>query len=312
MEDLKQAAALVEAAEQNAGCVAPSLSQAVPSKSTAAVVTESARPSESPALVYSLPLIAGSHDASGVVLDLPEKIPGEEKSEDVNPSENSEPKAPPEEEKSAGPPPPLDGSYEMVDEDGRRSLLTYKDGELTGPVFLFEADGTLIFEGELDHGKLCGLCKSYENGILRSEVIMKQGVLHGPAKQFDETGELSNEVTFVSGIKQGEMLQYDTQGNVSTQACFVDNVLEGPFKTFTQGDLTLQTTYKEGKIQGLSENFYSQVEGGRPLRIATYKQGNLHGEEKIYHSSGKLLVKTEYANGKAVGKATIYPTQPEK
>lgn len=309
MENLKQAAALIETAESKVGVPPVPSASEVPAPtleaptSQAVDAAEKERKDEAAALrVYALPLLAESHDALGEVLKNAEGISPEEEASEapISPEPAQEEAAP------RALPPPVDGLYETVDEEGRKSILTYKEGNLTGPVQLFTPDGLLFFEGELDHGRLCGLCKSYENGVLRSTVKMENGQPHGLAKQFNENGALVSEVTFVRGTKQGEMVQYDPQGNVSMQATFSDDMLNGPFKTFAQEELTLKTTYKNGHLHGLLENFYAEAEGGKYLRTAAYEEGVLQGKERIYHASGSLLMETEYASGKRLGKPIIH------
>lgn len=327
MDDLKQAAALVEAAE-NEAALPPEQPVPEPAEETPEALAseelnkdggESTPSAAAP--VYAPPLLAGSHDDLGEVLESPPTEEEEDREEEGTEAEEEAalevPEMPeveePEEEEAAEEeaappqmPPPLNGVYETVDEDGRRSVLTYKDGELTGPIQVFDPNGLILIEAELDHGELCGLCKTYENGILRSETGMEKGVPHGVAKLFDERGELFSETTFVHGLKQGEMIQYDDQGEVGLQATYVDDALNGPFKTFTQGALALQTTYKDGQIHGIMENFYTGVNGSGCLRTATYDHGILQGEERIYHTSGSLLMQTEYADGKAIGKPIVH------
>lgn len=316
MPDWKSAAGEIDAEEAKADFS----EKTALSDSTTEKAEEGAHDSEESSSVYASPLLAGSHDETGNIVPTGSEGEGanekEEERQDEEGEDPSAPELPPPPPEVSVPekqvPPPRDGVFEFIDEAGKRSVLTYKEGELTGPFTIFAPDGKPLVEGSFKNGELCGVCKTYEAGILRSEVEMDQGAPHGSAKQFDEKGALLNETHFVHGLKQGEMMQYGPDEEITTRATFADDAMNGPFEAFDQGSLTLKTTYKEGKLHGLMENFYSALDGGSCLRTATYNNGQLEGKEEIYHTSGSLVMEAEYQQGRALAKPIItHPLPPE-
>lgn len=213
-------------------------------------------------------------------------------------------------EKEQEPPkgtPPRNGKYEYTDKNSKRHEITYTDGDVTGPVRIFDRSNKLEFEGQMRKGKLWGICRTYKNGVIQSESEMQNDVPHGLTKQFDESGILWMETTFVDGKKHGPMKQYNKTGSVTTSTIYESDNMHGPSESFNDaGDIESRTYYVAGKMHGTMEAFYSRSEGGRCKRISHYETGRLHGAETIYQSSGVILAETMYEHG------TKVPTAPSK
>lgn len=209
--------------------------------------------------------------------------------------------------------PPEDGEFEYVDDDGKRHVITYENGELTGPIKIFDKNDQLEFEGEMKKGKLCGMCKTYEQGILRSQTNLLDNLPQGLSQQFDEHNNLITETNFEKGVKQGEMKQYYPTGELLTKVTFDHDEMNGPLESYNgQGEILMKTTYKKNKIQGNMENFYTGTDGIGCMRLATYKEGELQGKEVIYHSSGSILSESYYEAGQLKAPPTTYPPPKAK
>jgi antitoxin component YwqK of YwqJK toxin-antitoxin module len=209
-------------------------------------------------------------------------------------------------------PPPKDGEYEYVDENGKRNILTYKDGELTGPIQIFDKAGNLELECVMENGQLNGTCKIYDSGILKSETEMLSNLPHGSSKQFDENGVLIAEIKFENGKKQGEMTQFHSNGEISTITTFTEDKMDGSYKGYNVGgELLMKSEYKNNKLQGLMENFYTGIDGNGIMRESIYENGQLAGRTVLYHSSGQILSESDYENGQLAKPTKLYP-QPKK
>lgn len=208
--------------------------------------------------------------------------------------------------------PPHNGPYEYVDKNSKRHIITYTNGEVTGPVRIFDSKNNLEFEGQMIKGKLCGTCRTYKDGVLQRISEMQNDVPHGLTKQFDETGALWIETTFVNGKKHGQMKQYNKSGAVTSLAMYESDNMHGPSESFDEaGDIESRTYYAAGKMHGTMEAFYSRFEGGGRKRLAHYSTGKLHGRETIYQSSGIILTEATYEHGKKVQAAqTSDKTKP--
>ena len=67
---------------------------------------------------------------------------------------------------------------------------------------------------------------------------------------------------------------------------------EVPFTGKTTGEI--QTTYKDGKIEGPYERYYKK---GQLREKGTYKDGKRDGPYVWYHSNGQLKEKGNYKDG---------------
>ena len=65
----------------------------------------------------------------------------------------------------------------------------------------------------------------------------------------------------------------------------------------------IQTTYKNGKIEGPYERYYKK---GQLREKGTYKDGKKDGPYVYYHRNGQLKKKVNYRDGKAQGLLVEY------
>ncbi|MDR1908198.1 MAG: hypothetical protein LBQ43_05060 [Holosporales bacterium] len=199
-------------------------------------------------------------------------------------------------------PPPENGEYEYIDSKSKRNVVNFKNGELNGPIHIFDTNNVLEFEGNMTKGKLHGLCRSYKNGVLVSEAEMLEDVPHGLSRQFDEAGGgLISETWFDHGVKQGEMRQYHSTGEVASLTLFEADKMSGPASFFdTGGARSMEAHYRADKLHGKSTAYYSVAEGGRVMRISNYVEGQLDGVVKSYSSSGEATAEDHYKRGQLV------------
>jgi antitoxin component YwqK of YwqJK toxin-antitoxin module len=237
---------------------------------------------------------------------LPEELPAELPEE--LPAELPELPTPTEEEEEGGEeeqmpiPPPEDGPYEFVSADNELHKVNYKGGVLSGPIQIFDPSGNIKIEGEMQEGKFCGVRKSYENGVLQVECELVDNILNGYFKQFDENGNLALEMHFKDGKKHGELTKYYSDGTVETVINFEDDKMSGTMETYKNEQITMKAQYSEDKMHGSVENFYASPYGNGVMRTATYEDGELDGEELVYHESGCLIKQAEYKDGELVQK----------
>jgi antitoxin component YwqK of YwqJK toxin-antitoxin module len=303
-------------------------------KQAASQVDESARDvgnqnatTQASASPYSPPLTAGSHNREGVVAeDCTEKsnetqsniLASGDSNETLAPRDNPETQynldkqaaqkssndSSTEQQPSdtlSGKAPPKNGRYESVNKDSKRHVITYDQGQVTGPFAIYDSNNRLETEGYMENGKLCRVCRTYEYGILKCESEMLNDQPHGITKQFDKAGKLQVETWFVHGKKQGEMKQYKQDGTIISTTMYEADEINGKSEAYNDsGDISSRTDYVKGKMHGTMEAFYSRAEGSGLKRLSHYDSGDLHGKETIYQASGNILSEAQYDHGRPI------------
>lgn len=172
----------------------------------------------------------------------------------------------------------------------------------------------------------------YENGVLKQEVNLKNGNLHGLFRQYHENGKLHIEGNFLSGEKNGLFKEYYENGSLQNEYKTVNGEIDGELKQYTAGRLTSVINYKMGKKNGncihykynesgilyikQTEAYTDDIETGRwstfsytdgveeEMTYVNFVNGLKEGTCKEYLSSDSLQT-AEYKNGLLDGLCTL-------
>jgi uncharacterized protein len=149
----------------------------------------------------------------------------------------------------------------------------YAAGKKTGRWVVASSAGAALGAYELTAGT--GVEKQwYDSGGLYSEIAMKGGVRHGPAKLYERDGSLIESARYVSGV------------------------LDGPRAVGTRGTLRIEETFARGVRTGTRKIW----QGGPLLAEEGYdRRGRLHGPYTLWRSLKVARVKGQYTNGKRSG-----------
>ena len=127
-----------------------------------------------------------------------------------------------------------DGTY--IDHDGltMNSISNYKDG------------------------KLNGVFKLYNYGMITRKYHYKDGKIHGKYTiYFNDIDTLFNNrvmtiLHYVNGKKDGKCTQYNNDGNITNICYYKDDLLNGPFETYYINEkIKIKSYYINNKIDGL-------------------------------------------------------------
>jgi len=109
----------------------------------------------------------------------------------------------------------------------------------------------------------------YSNGVIKTEISVKDSLREGPTRNYDTQGRLVSEVNYVNNVKEGKVINYYVEsGKVST-------VFE----------------YHNGIKQG--DEFY-YYENGQPFRVTPYVDGKMSGVQKFYYETGEIMAEVPY------------------
>jgi hypothetical protein len=134
---------------------------------------------------------------------------------------------------------------------------------------------------------------------------------------------------FTTGFMKAQYKRYEIQDNDTVNIIDTNNLEQGIWREFwPNGDLKLETSYKDGKKDGLEitwydhpdcveqEAFYKdgKLDGTvthyskrcRKDFFETYKNGVKHGQELEYYNNGYLKAEGVYKNGSLDGYYSVY------
>lgn len=149
----------------------------------------------------------------------------------------------------------------------RHQIVKSKEGDKKHGVYeRFDEQGKLIEQSNYTMGKLNGIRKLYNQGILESEESRSDDQYHGPYKEYHSNGNLRMEAVYVHDVMAGDVKVYYPSGKLKEIVRFVDNVENGPFIEY----------YENGKLK--AEGQYKQLDGAVE-----------DGELKLYDTTGILI-----------------------
>lgn len=140
----------------------------------------------------------------------------------------------------------------------------------------------------------------YPNGSLKSEVIVKDDMYDGEAKQYYENGALANKATFKNDVRVGVNLVYYRTGILKLKENYNEKgELEGVFEEYFENEkIKVTGSYSQNNRTGIWKEFF---EDGTLYEENTLSLNEFNGEQKVYHRNGKLAVKGKAINGKEEG-----------
>jgi len=122
----------------------------------------------------------------------------------------------------------------------------------------------------------------YRNGILKNEVLYKNGKKEGIEKEYSKNGSLRREISHHLGVR------------------------DGIYRYYAKGKLSREYTYKKGRKEGAAKRFYAdgtrfefECKDGREKvgRWRNYDQNGLLVLEKVYSRPNDLLCELYYEYG---------------
>jgi antitoxin component YwqK of YwqJK toxin-antitoxin module len=157
-----------------------------------------------------------------------------------------------------------------------------------------DVDGIKVF---ISNSKpVTGLVSKIDEGKVRSEYMVREGILHGFARSYYKNGQLEMKVNMKDGKLNGISKNYNENGQLTAEMNYIDGVIEGYAKSyFDNGQLKFDANMRYGKMEGSFKGYY---ENGQLKGEGNLKNGKKNGIFKEYDNSGKLISSETYVNGK--------------
>lgn len=138
---------------------------------------------------------------------------------------------------------------EKIDEPRYKAEFKMSDGEISGPVRIFE-DGQLIIETYYIRGLQEGLeTNYYPDGKTYLVTGYLGGKLHGLSREYDQAGTLISLVNWKDNKQDGEMKEFYPNGNLKSISAWKDDVQHGISVFYGEdGRITEKTLWFHGKV----------------------------------------------------------------
>lgn len=129
----------------------------------------------------------------------------------------------------------------------------------------------------------------YENGNIKSEIEIVDGVADGVAKEYYESGKLMSITTFSAGLRDGDKIFYYENGNIKYELKYKEGKEDGRYKKyFENSKIESDASFKEGKQNGKTFQYYAS---GQIQAELNYINGARNGELLFYFPNGKLSMR---------------------
>lgn len=226
--------------------------------------------------------------------------------------------------------------------DGRiKRESFFVDGKESGIALEYGEDGIIVSEEEYlngylrsiekfnqfdEEGNKTGKWRSYhDNGVLKSEISYKAGLMDGTAKQFDEDGKLTdinqmdngNVASDPGGVVMIDLYkEYHDNGKVKLVGGFKNGLKSGIFREYDRdGELVNGFVYVNDTLvsEGMVEaggvfvgEWTTYYRSGTPKSTGSFNQGKKDGKWVFYYKNGKKEQSGQFKENVVTGSWTWY------
>ena len=220
------------------------------------------------------------------------------------------------------------GKWKVYSQNGHtKEEITYKNGKPDGYKRTYDKRGNIVSVALFKEGVVIEESSHanqitepvevfYEDGVLKSVGIIKEGVQIGMHRFYRQDGTLSKGVIFTeSGVKMSEGLldstyrktgiwqEYYLSGIKKAEGAYANDLKTSKWSYFSEnGKLEQKGKFKSGKANGTWVWYF---ETGEILREEEFYKGKEEGESIEYNKSGNVIVKGSYTEGNREGKWLI-------
>ena len=197
----------------------------------------------------------------------------------------------------------FDGPYRFYFFDGSiEAVQYYKRGLLDSIYRNYYYGGKISIEGQYKMGDKTGVWKYYGiNGKLYYTEQYSENELQGKKIYYHETGKPDTELDYEDDVREGWVKKYDAEGTLMYQLKYKDNLPVAYTYPDKAGKLV-----PEIALPGSAGKVKTYYQNGNVSSEFEYIDGKVHGEDKLYYSSGKLWITNTENFGVSEGAYTEY------
>ncbi|MEO0312464.1 MAG: hypothetical protein RIQ89_2121 [Bacteroidota bacterium] len=152
-------------------------------------------------------------------------------------------------------------------------------------------------------GKLDGsLITFYGNGMVASDELYANDMLHGLKLQYSNYGRLKSSESYKNGTLNGKKIAYYDSGKIQESSEWLAGKRHGITNWYGEGAKIIATfNYEYGLMDGEYKKFDTD---GKLILLGGYKKSNEDGEW-IYYTNGIATKKELYKDGKLIKEVSL-------
>lgn len=144
----------------------------------------------------------------------------------------------------------------------------------------------------------------FDDGTLKSEIVMKHGKKDGPARYYHANGKIQQETNFKADVLEGLSRRWYYNGNLELEENYKNGLKDGKAIGYTKkGKLAWQAFYLRDTLNGPWEEFH---ENGNPKVLGYYKMGLYDKVWRYFDYDNLQIGEGKFSNGSGFQRA-FYP-----
>ena len=144
-----------------------------------------------------------------------------------------------------------------------------------------DQDGNLLVKGQLVNGVRNGTWVTYH----------------------DDSNKIKKITTYIQGIKNGIEITMNDRGQIESREEFKNDILHGLKATYSFGQPTEETSYKDGQFDGPFVIYSNR----KVQRKGSFKNGKQHGTLEYFNDKGDVTLRYEYKDGEKISGGMVAP-----
>ncbi|MFI5400628.1 MAG: hypothetical protein ACHQZQ_06225 [SAR324 cluster bacterium] len=208
------------------------------------------------------------------------------------------------------------GVYRRYHPNGRLAVLgAYRENRPAGVWLWMDEAGQVMrrarqladYEDDLANDPISNPRSQFKNtaGVVIAEGQLKGDKPHGLWTYSYDSGAPKAQGRYLSGLPDGLWSYFFPDGQVERQLTFALGVPAGPFRAaFPGGEERERGQYDEGVRTGVWRTFFPN---GQKREEGRYREDRRDGEWLAWDDTGRLLTRTDYAQGVVTRETTVPP-----
>ncbi|MCM4155681.1 hypothetical protein [Gramella sp. AN32] len=198
----------------------------------------------------------------------------------------------------------LNGENQHYYENGKlKSHSEFENGNLIGEFKYYNNDGALVQKKYFENNALNGEFSTYFSfGEMQPEVTGNyvDGVLQGKAFEYYANGDVYLEMNFKDDLKEGKETGFLRNGKKFYEQIYKEGVSVGRYHQYSLSEnIVLEGEFNEEG--GKTGEWKTYFPNGILESLTTYKDGEINGLYQEYDADGKLFYEYDYRKEEIIG-----------